>query len=127
MTVYHGPVTATPTLRRLWLAGAALGVLVGSAAGSALGVALPSLFSDLQLHDLTLLRWITAAFMVTFAVGIVPAAVLGDLVGHARVLMVGAIVFALGSIGGATAGSGGGLLLARLAQGAGAALIVPQL
>ncbi len=120
-------MATNPVLRWLWLVGATLGVLATSIGIGTIGPALPLLIRDLHMADLSELRWIAGAFALALAVLIVPAAVLGNLLGHARVLLAGAVVLALSSIAGAVATTGGGVLLARLAQGAGAALVVPQL
>src|SRR5690242_10149835 len=120
-------VTVVPhRLRWLWLVGAALGVFTAGVAGTALGAALPTLVRDLAL-PVSELRWITAGSPLAFAVLVVPAAVAGRLLGPVRVYLVGAVVLALASVIGAVAGSAAVLELGRLGQGAGAALLVPQM
>jgi MFS family permease len=112
-------------LRWLWLAGALLSVVVFGAAGSMLGPVLPVLVRDLAL-PLPELYWILGAWMLGFAVLIVPGAMLGDLLGHARIHLLGALGFTAASVLGAVADSESGLLAARLGQGLGAALATPQ-
>ena len=122
-------------LRWVWFVGSALGVVAAGVAASGLGVALPTIVRDLGLTSTTQvlwflggtqLRWILGATTVTFAVLMPLAAFVGRLLGHVRVHLVGAVCFAVGSGIGATAGTGTTLVVARLGQGAGAALMVPQ-
>ncbi len=79
-------------------------------------------------HDLgaslSNLEWTLNAYNLSFAVLLVPAAVLGDRVGRARTYAAGLTLFALASAGCALAGSAGVLISMRVVQGAGAAVVM---
>jgi EmrB/QacA subfamily drug resistance transporter len=70
------------------------------------------------------LEWTVNAYNLSFAVLLVPAAVLGDRVGRARTYAAGLTLFALASAGCALSGSVGLLVAMRVAQGAGAAVLL---
>src|SRR5262245_17423235 len=124
MTIDDNAVAPHP-VRWLWLVGAALGVFAVGVGSTALSVALPTISREFAL-PLSQLRWIVAGPALTFAVLVVPAAVVGRLVGPARLYLLGALVLIVAGIVAATAHSGLVLELARLGQGVGAALLVPQ-
>jgi MFS family permease len=114
-----------PALRWLWLAAALLTVFAVGTASAGLNLALPRIAFELHATT-TQLTWFLAATLLAFAVLVVPGAFAGDLLGHARVHLAGAACFTLSSVLAALAASPGALLVARLGQGAGAALMVPQ-
>src|SRR4051794_4813940 len=70
------------------------------------------------------LEWTVNAYNVSFAVLLVPAAVLGDRVGRARTYAAGLALFALASAGCALADGAAALIATRLVQGAGAAMVM---
>ncbi len=74
--------------------------------------------------SLTDLEWTVNAYNLSFAVLLVPAAVLGDRLGRARTYAGGLVLFALASAGCALAGSVGALVAMRFLQGAGAAVLL---
>jgi EmrB/QacA subfamily drug resistance transporter len=74
--------------------------------------------------SLTDLEWTVNAYNLSFAVLLVPAAVLGDRLGRARTYAGGLVLFALASAGCALSGSVGALVAMRVAQGAGAAVLL---
>jgi MFS family permease len=121
------PMTVTPhPLRWLWLAGAAFGVLAIGIASASLAPALPVLIQLLHVSPAGL-RWFAGSFPLVLALLVGPGVVLGDLLGHVRVYLLGAIVFAVACVIGAEASMSFGLLLvARIGQGAGAALMLAQ-
>ena len=67
--------------------------------------------------SLTDLEWTVNAYNLSFAVLLVPAAVLGDRLGRARTYAGGLVLFALASAGCALAGSVGALVAMRVAAG----------
>jgi EmrB/QacA subfamily drug resistance transporter len=69
------------------------------------------------------LEWTVNAFNLSFAVLIMPAAVVGDRFGRRRMLAAGVALFAVASAACALAPSIGWLIAARAVQGVGAALI----
>ncbi|REE96255.1 MFS transporter [Thermomonospora umbrina] len=88
-------------------------------------VALPSLRDDLDASSAQL-EWSLAGYTLAFASGMVTASRLGDRYGRRRVFQLGLAAFVVTS---AVAGLSTGpemLIAARVAQGAAAALMVPQ-
>lgn len=79
---------------------------------------LPGPYSDIQ--------WFSAAYTLPFAVLLITGGRLGDIVGRRRAFLVGVAGFVLASVCCALAGSAGLLITARAAQGAAAALVIPQ-
>lgn len=73
------------------------------------------------------LTWIVGGYALAFAALLVTGARLGDIYGRRRVFILGVLAFTVASLGAATAATGDLLVAARLAQGAAAALMVPQL
>lgn len=86
--------------------------------------ALATMRSDFGV-SLETLQWVTNAYNLSFAVLLLTGAALGDRFGRRRMFVAGLVLFVLASIGCALAGSIGLLIVARVAQGAGAALVVP--
>jgi EmrB/QacA subfamily drug resistance transporter len=70
------------------------------------------------------LEWTVNAYNLSFAVLLVPAAVLGDRWGRARTYAAGLVVFALASAGCALSGGAGALISMRVVQGVGAAMVM---
>jgi EmrB/QacA subfamily drug resistance transporter len=71
------------------------------------------------------LGWTVNAYVLTFAVLLMTAAVAGDRYGRRRLFVVGLLVFTAASAGCAMAGSVGWLIAARAVQGVGAAILMP--
>ncbi|MBW8486801.1 MFS transporter [Actinomadura parmotrematis] len=88
-------------------------------------VAGPSIKADLHIGD-GALQWILAGYQLTYAVLLITGGRLGDLHGRRRVFLTGTAVFTAASLACAVAGGAAALIAARLVQGLGAALIVPQ-
>jgi EmrB/QacA subfamily drug resistance transporter len=88
-------------------------------------VALPSIAADLGAGESSL-EWIVAGYGLTFAALLITAGRLGDLVGRRRVYAIGLALFVVTSLGCGIAPSPTTLVLARVAQGAAAAVVMPQ-
>jgi EmrB/QacA subfamily drug resistance transporter len=86
--------------------------------------ALPSMQRDLGA-SLATLEWTVNAYTLPYAAGIITAAALGDRLGRRRVFVTGLLLFTAASAGCALAPSGELLIVARVIQGVGAALIMP--
>jgi EmrB/QacA subfamily drug resistance transporter len=107
--------------------------VLGLASAASLMVVLDALVVSTALstlrHDLhasiAQLEWTVNAYALSFAVLLMPSAVLGDRFGRRRILMLGVGLFALASAGCAVSGSVGWLIACRAVQGAGAALVMP--
>jgi EmrB/QacA subfamily drug resistance transporter len=88
-------------------------------------VALPSMQHDLHAGS-GAIEWIVAGYALTSAVFLIGASRLGDQIGRRRAFSIGLAVFTLASAACGAAATPAELVLARLAQGAGAALLMPN-
>jgi EmrB/QacA subfamily drug resistance transporter len=112
---------------------ASLGWVLAITAAAALIVALDQLVVATALQtirrdlgaSMASLEWTVNAFSLSFAALMIPGAELGDRIGRKRAYVIGLVVFALASAACAIAPSVGLLITARVAQGAGGALISP--
>lgn len=87
-------------------------------------VAIPPIVDDLGITS-TEVQWVQEAYTLVFASLLLVFGSLADRFGRRRLLLTGVVVFALASVGAAFAPSGGLLVLARLVQGVGGAMILP--
>ena len=87
-------------------------------------VALPAMQEDLGL-SLSQLEWIVNAYTLTFAVLLLAGGKLADFLGRRRIFVAGLVIFTLSSLGCALSTSGHMLIGGRVAQGVGAALMLP--
>jgi EmrB/QacA subfamily drug resistance transporter len=79
-----------------------------------------------QLHaSLSSLEWTVNAYTLSFAVLLLTGATLGERFGRRRMLIVGLAIFTLGSAAAALSPSTTTLILARMVQGMGAAIVTP--
>jgi EmrB/QacA subfamily drug resistance transporter len=92
--------------------------------GTIVNIALRSVGNDLGA-SLPQLQWVVNAYLLTLASLILVGGSLGDHLGRRRVFMVGVAWFALASALCGIAQSPGQLIVARLLQGIGAALLTP--
>ncbi|WP_191971801.1 MFS transporter [Streptomyces luteolifulvus] len=90
-----------------------------------INVALPSLRRDLHASS-TQLEWSIAGYVLAFASGMITASRLGDRFGRLRVFQLGLAAFTITSALTGLAVNAEMLVAARIAQGASAALMVPQ-
>ncbi|WP_244929618.1 MFS transporter [Nocardioides sp. W7] len=89
--------------------------------GTIVNVALPAIRRDLGFSDAGL-AWVVNGFFVAFAVLLLPAGRLGDLIGPRRVFLAGVALFTLASLACGLAWSPASLVAARVVQGVGGAL-----
>jgi EmrB/QacA subfamily drug resistance transporter len=87
-------------------------------------VAIPTIQRDLHL-SIAGLEWVVSSYILVFAGLLLVGGRLADVYGRRRLFVIGLSVFTLASLGAGLAGSGTVLIGARLAQGLGAALMVP--
>jgi EmrB/QacA subfamily drug resistance transporter len=88
-------------------------------------VAIPSLQSDLAAST-GAIQWVVAGYGLTFATGMITAGRLGDRFGRRRMFVLGLALFTVASLACGLAPTATALVIARLAQGAAAALLTPQ-
>jgi len=91
---------------------------------SIVNVALPSIGSDLEFSQDNL-SWVVNAYVLTFGGFLLLGGRMADLLGRRRIFISGLILFGLASLAGGLAQSDGWLIVARAAQGIGAALVSP--
>ncbi|AZM62594.1 MULTISPECIES: MFS transporter [unclassified Streptomyces] len=92
---------------------------------SVVNVALPSMRTALAL-DAQGLQWVVNAYSIAFAGFMLLGGRAGDLYGRKRMFLIGLGLFTLASLAGGLAQEGWQLLLARAAQGLGAAVLAPS-
>ena len=117
---------AHPTDRTARRRGAALAILLATQLmvildGTIVNVALPRIRSALAFSDAGL-AWVVNGFFVAFALVLLPAGRLGDLVGARRVFLAGLTVFTAATAACGVATGPGLLVAARVAQGVGGGL-----
>src|SRR6266700_6103921 len=88
-------------------------------------VAAPTIRRELG-GSYAVIEWVTAAYALAMAVGLLTGGRLGDIFGRRRVLLAGIAGFVLASAGCAAAQSAGELIAARAAQGLLGAVMLPQ-
>jgi len=91
---------------------------------SIVNIALPSIRRDLGFSEQGL-QWVPSAYLLTYGGFMLLGGRAADLLGRRRVLVAGTVVIGVSSLIGGFAGSDGVLVGARLAQGLGAAMMLP--
>ena len=125
-SVPHGTAGEAPESRRPWtvlalmLAAQVMVVLDVSV----VNVALPSIGADLRLSSGDY-QWAVSAYVLLSGGFLLLGGRMADLFDRRRMFLAGLVVFTLGSLASGLAGSALGLVLARGAQGAGAAMLTP--
>ena len=92
---------------------------------SIVNIALPSIRRDLGFSEQGL-QWVPSGYLLTYGGFMLLGGRAADLLGRRRVLVAGTLVIGASSLIGGFAGSAGVLVGARLAQGMGAALMLPS-
>ncbi|MGD8193145.1 DHA2 family efflux MFS transporter permease subunit [Herbiconiux sp. P18] len=87
-------------------------------------VAIPSIIDDLGITS-TQVQWVQESYTLVFAALLLVFGTLADRFGRRRLLVIGVLVFAAASVFAATAQSGDLLILARVVQGVGGAMVLP--
>src|SRR5688500_13489533 len=114
----------TMTSRARWLAllVLCLGDLMIVLDVTIVGVALPSIRTDLGFSENSL-AWVVNAYLIVFGGFLLLAGRFGDLFGHRRLFLMGISLFTLASLACGLATSQGMLVGARAVQGLGAAVV----
>lgn len=92
---------------------------------SVINVGLTAIGHSLEADNESL-QWVISGYALTFGLFLVPAGRLGDATGRRRMLLIGIVVFTLGSLLAGLAGSIELLNVARVVQGIGSGLLNPQ-
>lgn len=121
--VAEDPVT--DARRRTWILAASCTALIAVVASvSGLNVAQGHLATELGATQSDLL-WIINGYTIALAALLLPFGAIGDRWGRKKVLLSGLVLFVVANLGAAFAGSVTALLVARVAAGAAAAMIMP--
>jgi EmrB/QacA subfamily drug resistance transporter len=91
---------------------------------SIVNIALPSIRRDLHFSEQAL-QWVPSAYLLTYGGFMLLGGRAADLLGRRRILVAGTLLIGVSSLIGGFAGSAGVLVGARLAQGLGAAMMLP--
>jgi EmrB/QacA subfamily drug resistance transporter len=111
--------------KKWWtLAAVSFGLFMIMLDNTVVNVALPSIQRDLDI-GLSELEWIVSGYALTFAALMLIGGKLADAYGRRLLFVVGIAVFTLASLACGLATTGDMLIAARVAQGAGAALMNP--
>ena len=103
---------------------AALGSGVAFLDGSVVNVALPAIGRELG-GGFSVLQWVLDGYLLSLSALLLLGGALGDRYGRRRVFVVGLVMFTVASLGCGLAPTGAALILARLVQGVGGALLIP--
>jgi EmrB/QacA subfamily drug resistance transporter len=118
------PHDAAASRRRWTLVLASFGNFLAALDIVIVSSALPALRTDLGA-SLADLEWTISGYNLVFACLMLTGAALGDRYGRRRMYVVGVLVFTAASAAAALAGSAEALIVARIVQGAGGAVLLP--
>ena len=107
------------------IAATVLASMIGFIDAYMVNVAVPAIGRDLNA-DVSETQWVVTGYLVTVAALLLLAGALADHFGRRRVLTAGLLVMSAASVACALAPSPTALIVARLVQGAGGALVVPS-
>lgn len=126
MSLPHSGATVPPDPRR-WLSLVILLIanFMNLIDVTIVNVALPSMRENLGATDAQI-EWVVAAYVLAFALGLLPFGRLGDIVGRTRMFLLGVTAFTLASALCGMAHSIDMLIAARILQGLGGAMMTPQ-
>lgn len=117
-------VRLASTRGRWLLAATVLGSGMAFLDGTVVNVALPAIGRDLG-GDLRTQQWVLDGYLLTLSALLLLGGALGDRFGRRRIFVIGLVAFTIASVACGLAPNGLSLVLARLAQGIGAAALVP--
>lgn len=121
------PASAAEAYPRRW---SALGILLLAAFMnlvdlSIVNVALPSMQRNMGATSAQI-EWVAAAYVLAFALGLLPFGRLGDRIGRKRMFLLGVVGFTLFSLLCGMAPTMNTLIIARVLQGLAGAMMIPQ-
>jgi EmrB/QacA subfamily drug resistance transporter len=124
---FHVPQSKAEADPRRWVALAVLLIanFMNLMDVTIVNVALPSLRENLNA-DASQIEWVIAAYVLSFALGLLPFGRLGDIVGRTHMFLAGVAAFSLASAFCGLAPSIEWLIAARVLQGFAGAMMTPQ-
>src|ERR671921_214658 len=120
----RGAAPCHPSSQPWVIAAASLGSGMAFLDSTVMNVALPAVQMNLDLSAREV-QWVFGAFAVVLAALLLLGCTLGDHYGRRRIFVLGAAIFAVGSVWCAIAPGPAQLIAARALQGTGGALLVP--
>lgn len=116
------PFGAGMPANQRWAAalGLLLGVCMASLDTAIANTALPAIARDLQASEARSI-WVISSYQLSMVAALLPAATLGEIVGHRRIMMFGLVLFTLASLACGMAPTLEWLVAGRVVQGLGAA------
>jgi EmrB/QacA subfamily drug resistance transporter len=117
-------MTGSSSRRWLGLVFISLGVALIIVDSTIVNVAVPSIVEDIGLSS-TQVQWVQEAYTLVFAALLLLFGSLADKFGRRRMLLIGIVVFTAASVLAGLAPTGDLLILARLLQGVGGAMVLP--
>ena len=123
----HSPAARTTGPRDPWpaLFALCLGFFMILVDSTIVSVATPAIIADLHA-EVNSVVWVTSAYLLAYAVPVLITGRLGDRFGPKNIYLIGLTVFTLSSLWCGLTGTVDGLIVARVFQGLGAAMITPQ-
>lgn len=114
------------TGRRKWLGLVVISIAVALIIvdSTIVNVAIPSIVDDLGISS-TQVQWVQESYTLVFAALLIVFGTLADRFGRRRMLLIGVVVFGGASVFAALAPTGDLLILSRVIQGVGGAMILP--
>ncbi|MQA94911.1 MAG: DHA2 family efflux MFS transporter permease subunit [Streptosporangiales bacterium] len=119
-----GPVRLGSSAGRWVILATVLGSGIAFLDGSVVNVALPAIGRELG-GGFSVLQWVLDGYMLTLSALLLLGGALGDRYGRKRVFVIGLVLFTIASFGCGFARDATELIVARLLQGVGGALLVP--
>ena len=92
--------------------------------GTIVNTIFPSIIQDLELTS-TEVQWVQESYVLVFASLLLVWGSLADRIGRRRLLNIGIVIFILSSVWAGVADSSASLILARVVQGIGGAMVLP--
>ncbi|MET0304469.1 MAG: DHA2 family efflux MFS transporter permease subunit [Microbacteriaceae bacterium] len=118
------PAVATSRARWWGLVAISLAVSLIIVDSTIVNVAVPYIVRDLDITS-TQVQWVQESYTLVFAATLLVFGAIADRVGRRRLMLLGVVIFALSSVVAAIAPTGDLLILSRVAQGFGGAMILP--
>ncbi|MFI6044425.1 MFS transporter [Nocardia sp. NPDC051321] len=120
-----GAASKMTTAARIALAVVLTGELMSILDDAVVMTAMPTIQRSLGAGPAAL-QWLTAGYVLTFALGLITGGRLGDLYGRRKTFLLGTVGFTLASLLCGIAAGPGMLIAARVLQGGAAAVMIPQ-
>ncbi|MEK9908056.1 MAG: MFS transporter, partial [Aquiluna sp.] len=92
--------------------------------GTIVNTIFPKIIDELALSS-TEVQWVQESYVLVFASTLLVWGSLADRIGRKRLLMIGIVIFIIASVWAGSTESAGAMILARVVQGFGGAMVLP--